>query len=305
MTQDFDYFLLLSVAAIVLVLWLIVRMLKGAAKKTGEKKIGHTYPQRRIERVATRTTLKSEPEIKPLAPKPQRVTGFYFKSEKGIPFAWVRLSSIGAQPWGNGCIELSDNLKRFTERFLKPQDNESLLISLFCELPSTTELFTDCFTDKGEGIGKDQKLGLTAGDFPNYSLSSKTDFDHWLLSELKSIYHTHFFRCSASEQAFLIGSENRSLSVGVPSVYSSLNFHSALAYMILSKITSETDFYKRARLWNFYWAVIETKTFPYTETLNTFERVVISQTFVQTQKLPFLLIQTPKGWGKCYNALNY
>ena len=302
MTQNFDYFLLLSALAVLLVLWLIVRTLKTGHKKNATPKIKHPHPQRRIERVAARTTLKPQAEIKPQAPKPQRVTGFYFKTETGTPFAWLRLSTIGAQPWGNGTIVLSENLKRFTERFLKAKDNESLLISLFTKLSPDTPLIAECFTENGERVIENQTLGLKAADFPTYELNSLNDLSDWLLTELKTHYHHYFFRCSASEQVFLLASEKHLCPIENDL---SGNLSLSLAYLILADIVSESDFYKRARLWNFYWSVIETKTFPYTETLNTFERVVISQTFVQTQKLAFLLIQTPKGWGKCYNALNY
>ena len=302
MTQDFDYFLLLSIAAVGLVFWLIVRTFKTGRKKNIAPKIDHTRPQRRIERVAARTAVKPQPEIEPQAPKPRRITGFYFKTETGTPFAWVRLSTIGAQPWGNRTIELSENLQRFTKRFLNAEDNESLLISLFTKLSPETALIAECFTENGQRVIVNQTLGLKAADFPTFELSSLNDLSDWLLTELKTHYHHYFFRCSASEQVFLLASEKHLRPTANDL---SQNLSLSLAYLILADIVSEKDFYKRARLWNFYWSVIETKTFPYTETLNTFERVVISQTFVQTQKLPFLLIQTPKGWGKCYNALNY
>ena len=304
MTQACDYFFVLAALAVLLVLWLIVRALKGGQKKVPETQKDTKTP-RRIERVGSRAAIRKEPKVEPQAPRPERVTGFYFKTEEGTPFAWVRLSSIGAQAWGYNAIDLSEKLNRFIERFLKPEDNESLLISVFCTLPAKTPLIVECFTEKGERIGNDQALGLTVEDFPKYSPATKLHFDRCLLAALKGKYHDAFYRCQASDQAYLIRCENRPFTLSGKTHDYSKNLLAALSYLMLLKIAGETNFYQRARLWNFYWSIIETKTFPYTETLNTFERVVISQTFVQTQKLPFLLIQTPKGWGKCYNALNY
>ena len=83
------------------------------------------------------------------------------------------------------------------------------------------------------------------------------------------------------------------------------SFSQALGLLFLLRIHNESDNLVRSSLLNQYLGFIELSHFSYSAQLESLEHLVISQIFVQTQKLPFLLIQTPKDCGKCYNALNY
>ena len=144
-----------------------------------------------------------------------------------------------------------------------------------------------------------RKTSLFNGIFKrNSRISVKT------LGFLFQNYRKAFYKLAPSEEAQLIKLEYCPETVIEEADFSPLALK-AEAYLILSRILSEPDFHKRSVIWNQYWSIIESKGFTYTETLESCERLVISQTFVQTQKLPFLLIQTPTSCGKCYNALNY
>ena len=144
MVQDFDFFLLLSALAVLLVLWLMVRTFRGTGRSgktqnnlnrtTGSE----TQPRRaRPERIKSR---KSEPHIEmpKEEKKPPRIMALIFTTAQSKPFAVIQLSTVGAQPWGEETFKLSENLQSFLNRFLKPEDNESVLIHI-CQALSETE----------------------------------------------------------------------------------------------------------------------------------------------------------------------
>ena len=310
MVQDFDFFLLLSALAVLLVLWLMVRTFRGTGR-TGKTQnnlnttTGSETQSRRArpERIKSR---KPQIEIPKEEKKPPRVTALIFTNPQSQPFAVIQLSSVGAQHWGDETIKLSEKLQNFLNRFIKPEDNESVLIHICQALPDTDELSAVAMNANGERMGEAMPVGLTVRDFPLYEEVQSKDISDWLLSALQAQYRELFMKLDPSQMAWLIKVEytvksfpldlmtNQRSDVALP-----------LAFLLLTKILSNSVFATRSALWNCYWKLLENNNFDNAETLNRFERLVISQTFVQTQKLPFLLIQTPTSSGNCYKALNY
>ncbi len=308
MVQDFDFFLLLSALAVLLVLWLMVRTFRGTRSskksqntinaKTGEIKAHRARP----ERIKSR---KPQPHIEmpKEEKKPPRVTALIFTNAQSKPFAVIQLSTVGAQPWGEETFKLSENLQNFLNRFLKPEDNESVLIHICQALCETDELSAVAVNENGERMGEAMPVGLTVRDFPLYEEIQSKEFSEWLLSALQAQYRERFMKLDPSQMAQLIKAEYMYTNFPASEVTSEASL--AAAFLLLTKILSNSDFATRSALWNCYWKLLENNNFDNDETLNRFERLVISQTFVQTQKLPFLLIQTPTSSGNCYKALNY
>ena len=308
MVQDFDFFLLLIALAVLLVLWLMVRTFRGTRSskksqntinaKTGEIKAHRARP----ERIKSR---KPQPHIEmpKEEKKPPRVTALIFTNAQSKPFAVIQLSTVGAQPWGEETFKLSENLQNFLNRFLKPEDNESVLIHICQALCETDELSAVAVNENGERMGEAMPVGLTVRDFPLYEEIQSKEFSEWLLSALQAQYRERFMKLDPSQMAQLIKAEYMYTNFPASEVTSEASL--AAAFLLLTKILSNSDFATRSALWNCYWKLLENNNFDNDETLNRFERLVISQTFVQTQKLPFLLIQTPTSSGNCYKALNY
>ena len=311
MVQDFDFFLLLSALAVLLVLWLMVRTFRGTGSrgksqntinaKTGEIKAHRARP----ERIKSR---KPEPHIEmpKEEKKPPRVTALIFTNAQSKPFAVIQLSTVGAQAWGDESFKLSENLQSFLNRFLKPEDKEYVLIHICQALSETEQLAAVAVNENGERMGEAMPVGLTVRDFPLYEEIQTKEISDWLLSALQAQYRECFMKLDPSQMAQLIKDEytdkNFPLDL-MPKETSDVSL--ALAFLLLTKILCNSDFATRSALWNCYWKLLENNNFHEDETLNRFERLVISQTFVQTQKLPFLLIQTPTSSGNCYKALNY
>ena len=307
MVQDFDFFLLLSALAVLLVLWLMVRTFRGTGR-TGKTQnnlnttTGSETQSRRArpERIKSR---KPQIEIPKEEKKPPRVTALIFTNPQSQPFAVIQLSTVGAQPWGEETFKLSENLQNFLNRFIKPEDNESVLIHICQALPDTDELSAVAMNENGERMGEAMPVGLTVRDFPLYEEIQSKEFSEWLLSALQAQYRERFMKLDPSQMAQLIKAEYMYTNFPASEVTSEASL--AAAFLLLTKILSNSDFATRSALWNCYWKLLENNNFDNDETLNRFERLVISQTFVQTQKLPFLLIQTPTSSGNCYKALNY
>ena len=308
MTQDFDFFLLLSALALILVIWLMIRAVKGSAKENkSPSSTVKEVPQnsnRRVERFTSRSKEPSKADIEEKQKQPPKVSTLYFTTQDDQPFAVIRLSTIGAQVWGNKSIELSPALTRFIDRFLPRDEGESLLIHLVSPLPSDTPLYAQAYRENGECVAKSHPVGLTPNDFPHYIDIDNDSLRAWIRQTLVTAYHTFFFTLCASEMAFLLHAEKtKKIDYSAPDVSNS--FHQALALLFLLHIHDESNELVRSSLLNQYLGFIELSHFSYSTQLESFERLVISQIFVQTQKLPFLLIQTPKDCGKCYKALNY
>ena len=313
MVQDFDFFLLLSALAVLLVLWLMVRTFRGTGRSgktqnnlnrtTGSE----TQPRRaRPERIKSR---KSEPHIEmpKEEKKPPRIMALIFTTAQSKTFAVIQLTSVGAQAWGDESFKLSENLQSFLNRFLKPEDNESVLIHICQALSETEQLSAVAVNENGERMGEAMPVGLTVRDFPLYEEIQSKEISEWLLSALQAQYRERFMKLDPSQMAQLIKAEymDKNFSIDLSANQETSDLSLASAFLLLIKILSNSDFATRSAFWNYYWKLLENNNFDNAETLNRFERLVISQTFVQTQKLPFLLIQTPTSSGNCYKALNY
>ena len=163
----------------------------------------------------------------------------------------------------------------------------------------------------GYGVALNSKIHFkfhkSLEKFPVFSSFSDINVDAvkaWIRQRLVTAYHTVFFTLPASEMAILLrGEKSKKIEYSLREV--SNPFREALALLLLLRIHDESDELVRLSLLQQYLAFIESNHFSYSALLESFERLVISQIFVQTQKLPFLLIQTPKDCGKCYKALNY
>ena len=302
MTQDFDFFLLLSALTLILVIWLMVRAVKGSAKGNSSLPPKVKEAPRRVERVTPRSKEPSHSEKE--QKQPPKITTLYFTTKDDQPFAVIRLSTIGAQVWGNESIELPTALTRFIDRFLPRDEGESLLIHLVSPLPSDTALYAQAYGEDGECVAKSHPVGLTPNDFPHYKNIDSLSLKDWIRQTLVTTYHTIFFTLSASEMAFLLRAE-KTKKIDYSGLEVSNSFRQALALLFLLRIHNESDNLVRSSLLNQYLGFIELSHFSYSAQLESLEHLVISQIFVQTQKLPFLLIQTPKDCGKCYKALNY
>ena len=302
MTQDFDFFLLLSALALILVIWLMVRAVKGCSKGNSSLPPKVKEAPRRVERVTPRSKEPSHSEKE--QKQPPKITTLYFTTKDDQPFAVIRLSTIGAQVWGNESIELPTALTRFIDRFLPRDEGESLLIHLVSPLPSDTVLYAQAYGEDGECVAKSHPVGLTPNDFPHYKNIDSHSLKDWIRQTLVTTYHTIFFTLSASEMAFLLRAE-KTKKIDYSGLEVSNSFRQALALLFLLRIHNESDNLVRSSLLNQYLGFIELSHFSYSAQLESLEHLVISQIFVQTQKLPFLLIQTPKDCGKCYKALNY
>lgn len=312
MVQDFDFFLLLSALAVLLVLWLMVRTFRGTrsskkSQNTINAKTGEIKAHRaRTERIKSR---KPDPQIEmpKEEKKPPRVMALIFTTAQSKTFAVIQLTSVGAQAWGDESFKLSENLQSFLNRFLKPEDNESVLIHICQALSETEQLSAVAINENGERMGEAMPVGLTVRDFPIYEEIQSKEISEWLLSALQAQYRERFMKLDPSQMAQLIKAEymDKNFSIDLSANQETSDLSLASAFLLLIKILSNSDFATRSAFWNCYWRLLENNNFDNAETLNRFERLVISQTFVQTQKLPFLLIQTPTSSGNCYKALNY
>ena len=306
MNKDFDFFLLLSALAILLVLWLIVRTLKGHSQNPPVIKNteGGEQSGRRIDRVQVR---KDRPRVEEKKvdpePKPRRALCYCFRCADGQPFAVIRVTAIGAQTWGVS-KHLSLSLLRFIDRCILTEPDESLLIHLIRKADPNASLTVEAFDEKGNALSGTYPSGLKVSDFPIYHSFDHDELRSWTLESLSSAYREAFRRCQAHEMASLIKAESARIDSEIHAQISE-SFLLAQRYLKLIQILKEKDFYRRSSLWISYWLLADQSSTHTCDELNRLERLVISQTFVQTQKLPFLLICTPKSSGKCYNALNY
>lgn len=311
MVQDFDFFLLLSALAVLLVLWRMVRTFRGTGSRgksqnTINAKTGEIKAHRaRTERIKSR---KPDPQIEmpKEEKKPPRVMALIFTTAQSKTFAVIQLTSVGAQAWGDETFKLSENLQSFLNRFLKPEDNESVLIHICQALSETEQLSAVAVNENGERMGEAMPVGLTVRDFPLYEEIQSKEISEWLLSALQAQYRERFMKLDPSQMAQLIKAEYMDKNFPLDLIAKErAEVTLALAFLLLTKILSYSDFAVRSALWNCYWKLLENNNFHDDETLNRFERLVISQTFVQTQKLPFLLIHPPTSSANCYKALNY
>ena len=311
MVQDFDFFLLLSALAVLLVLWLMVRTFRGTGSRgksqnTINAKTGEIKAHRaRTERIKSR---KPDPQIEmpKEEKKPPRVMALIFTTAQSKTFAVIQLTSVGAQAWGDESFKLSENLQSFLNRFLKPEDNESVLIHICQALSETEQLSAVAVNENGERMGEAMPVGLKVRDFPAYEEIQSKELSDWLLSALQVQYRKEFMKLDPSQMARLIKAEYIVKNFPLDLIAKErAEVTLALAFLLLTKILSYSDFAVRSALWNCYWKLLENNNFHDDETLNRFERLVISQTFVQTQKLPFLLIHTSTSSANCYKALNY
>ncbi len=303
MNKDFDFFLLLSALAIFLVLWLIVKTVKGQSKGTSQRDNSAEIANRRTERVRARKNQSAPPNSQPQEPRAIRPMSFVFSTPDGLPFAALTITSIGAQPWGEGKT-LSERLNRFIEKFAKTEDHERALIHIVRAADSKLDLSVLAYDEKGSAMGKSMPSGLKVEDFPVFAQFGHKDLRAWSDCVLAAAYRCAFNQAQPHEMAYLIKCEREGEPIRNQSFLTPKG-RLALLHLGLIKISNETDSRARWLLLNNYMQVAITLPTQDFENISSLQRLIFSQTFAQTQKLPFLLVCTPNCSGKCYNALNY
>ena len=120
------------------------------------------------------------------------------------------------------------------------------------------------------------------------------------------IYRNIFLGLDAIEQAKLLKLEFGKDEL-VESEASNLSPVSrlALSYLLLSKLAKDKDFFVRMGRYNRFSHFLNVNNVQENEALFTLERLIISQTFVQTQKLPFFLVRTATPCAQWSKALKY
>ena len=89
MTQDFDFFLLLSALTLILVIWLMIRAVKGSTKENkSPSSTVKEVPQnsnRRVERFTARTKESSKADIEEKQKQPPKIATLYFTTQDDQP----------------------------------------------------------------------------------------------------------------------------------------------------------------------------------------------------------------------------
>lgn len=303
MHGNFDYFLILSALAFGLVIVLLFSLFKKGSPKN-EKVL--SSPVRR-ERIGQRPALRSNPykaHIKAEAPALPRIMTLVFYDESTHPVAVMSRSTLGAQGWGTLRANESSKLTAFINTSFSTQANEVITLHYpqgnFAPGPLTVK----AFDEKGSEVAFDASVVLQGEDFPLYEASE--DLQSWLIQAPLRIYRNIFLELDAIEQAKLLKLEfgNDELVENDQTNLSSVS-RLALSYLLLAKLAKEEDFFVRMGRYNRLSHFLNANDDRDNEALFTLERLIISQTFVQTQKLPFFLVRTATPCAQWLKALKY
>ncbi len=304
MAQDFDYFLILSALAFLLVVVLIVRTLKPSKDKTKPVRDREPAPAKRSERIAARPItledrLKARVQLDPVKPRIIRIE-LYSENQ---PAAVISLSSVGALAWGNPQT-LSRPFEAFLKKYLRAENGESILVHKLPQNKSDAFLSAVLF-DNQDGVQRlaPEQTYLKAEDLP---AAGKTEaLLPWLKGKLHAATTELFFRLAEIEQARVFchaAKAGTSLEL-TDEASEELKRYEALC--ALSAALLSTGYDQQARALNRYWQCFAQFKNPQSEEESTLEHLVFSQIFVQTQKLPIFFVITPTSSRKCYNALNF
>lgn len=304
MQGDFDYFLILTFLAVILVIVLLLSLLKRKSEP-GEK-ISDTH--RRTERVKARPqeSMISKPKIElpPIAP---RVMTVVFYDSHSRPVAVLMRSTLGAQGWGTQVQGEKPALTAFINKYLQPQPNEMLTLhypqsEVACQGEA---LSVKAFGEKGNPIEFTSDLIVRDCDFPLYDRLENLHV--WLQESPFAIYRQIFLLLDEVQQTLLSKVEFGGDDVMNQQIWSSMNQEARLAtcYLLLNKLATEEDFFVRMGRYNRFSAYLDSHDAQEYETLHALERLIISQSFVQTQKMPIFLVRTSTGGIQWSKALKY
>lgn len=303
MHGDFDYFLILSALAFLLVIVLLIRLFRKGSSKN-EKVL--SAPVRR-ERIGPRPVARPNPykvHAVEEASQPPRTMTMVFYDEAQHPVAVMSRSTLGAQSWGTYRSNEFSLLTAFINASFATQANEVITLHYPQGNVGSGRLSVKAFDEKGNEVACNASLSLRGEDFPTYDATE--DLQTWLIEAPLRIYRNIFLGLDAIEQAKLLKLEFGKDEL-VESEASNLSPVSrlALSYLLLSKLAKDKDFFVRMGRYNRFSHFLNVNNVQENEALFTLERLIISQTFVQTQKLPFFLVRTATPCAQWSKALKY
>lgn len=169
---------------------------------------------------------------------------------------------------------------------------------------SSGRLNVKAFDEKGTEVAFKSSITLRWEDFPAYDAAE--DLQTWLIEAPLRIYRNIFLDLDAIEQAKLLKLEfGRDELIESESSNLSTISRLALSYLLLAKLAKDKDFFVRMGRYNRFSHFLNVNDAQDNEALFTLERLIISQTFVQTQKLPFFLVRTATPCAQWSKALKY
>ena len=306
MDAQFDYFLILGACAFVLVVWLVWRALKsGHSKNDGSrskpsykasaKKRRSSGPRDRVSARAGSAVSKNKIQE---AQEP-RLTTLCFTDGRPYPFAVANLSS---DFWlhSDRPVFLPQRLQETLDRYLPLSEDCPARLFHMIDTPRTGRpIILRGFDEKGNVWQKPLVAGLNGEDF---SLEpSPNSLVNEISEKLRAYYRAQFRVLEAADQAALIALENHPENLLTARV--NVSAQKAYRALLLQAILFNTDTLCHFQLINCYFSHFEYS--PTNTSELTLYQLIISQTFAQTQMLPFLLVSNTKSGVKCYNALNY
>ncbi len=306
MDAQFDYFLILGACAFGLVIWLVGRALRSGHSKTDglqskpTKNTSGKNPRSSAsrERVATRagsvvTQQKSQEAREP------HLTTLCFTDGRAYPFAVVNLSS---DFWlhSDRPVFLPQRLQETLDRYLPLSEDYPARLFHMIDTPRTGRpIILRGFDEKGNVWQKPLVAGLNGEDFSIEP--SPNSLVNEISEKLRAYYRAQFRVLEAADQAALMALENHPENLLTARV--NVSAQKAYRALLLQAILFNTDTLCHFQLINCYFSHFEYS--PANTSELTLYRLIISQTFAQTQMLPFLLVSNTKSGVKCYNALNY
>ena len=128
----------------------------------------------------------------------------------------------------------------------------------------------------------------------------------WLKGQLTEDCSSRFFALPEAAQAAVMLSQVNDKETGADFDESTqLKLRQYQAYKLLEEIVKQNDFYQISALWNRYFDLKSMTPNDIVLVNPNVERLVNSQSFALTQKLPIFYIRDTKGCGKWHKALNF
>ena len=305
MAQEFDYFLILSALAFMAAIILIIRMVKGtSSNKNNTRKSEAPKTASRKERIRSAQPKNFEipkPHFEPPVKTP-RLSRIEFYDQAGKIYAVLRRSDLTAQSWGRG-ETFSAELNHFADQYLPLADNEALLLHIVNAKLNGT-LIAKGFDEENNAW---EEAFLNVPSVKAFPCQKESEvFAVWLKDQLKEDCSSRFFALPEAAQAAVILSQVNDKKAGADFDQSTqLKLRQYQSYKLLDEIVNQNDFYKKSSLWNRYFDLKSTVLNDVVLVNPNDERLVNSQSFALTQKLPIFYIRDTKGCGKWHKALNF
>ena len=306
MSTQFDYFLILTFFAVVAVMVLFVNLLKSSHQKDQPK---HSLnSSNRIERIGSRSASVTDSATRAEKPrKAPRITSLVFYDLEKRPVAVLSRTTLGAQPWGRRKEAESLPLTLLITRYLKPSENESITLHYPLGNPHSFQdiLSIRAFDENGLSLAFEYPLSIRGEDFPVFDTTE--NLQTWLIQTPLSIYRQLFLRLGAVEQVHLLKLELTDCQTLSLTFWQQMSNESKVAVinLLLYRLALAEDFFTRMQLYNRFTPFIHGIETTDDDPICSLERLIISQTFVQKQKLPFFLIRTSSPTIQWSKALKY